>query len=481
MPLLSLNHDVLYEVLAQTDYQSAMRLSMVSRDTHELGIRHALTRVTLSRSQKQVSAFCKFVLADPANRLPNLRELTIESGAFGVARHIEFQRKGDFSAAADLADLLEHADQLRRLSLACFEDLIVTEPRIGAALCALPNLVDLGLHQCGQSSMSIFPLLRSQPRKIAFTSLFNRRLPTFFHRLQGLKQLETLELSHLDLSDGSQPHAEIHEIPSLPTIRSLSLRGCTARMSLFVHAMPHLRSLSIADVFTKVEDHADYTKRGCWAGLTCLRGNVSDFRYWKVRCPVRWLQLDLTAYHYHDALDVIQRTSPVALSLPVETRADAPFWTGVRTAAPRLRYLEVCLDEVKGRSVEWWLRDWLTGEQQNICPAMAILPIVAICLCVRKTQWIGADTDQGIPDPRTDAAFRALREGVKGALPSLHFIALALATKGENPFERRHRAAPVWWRVHSSSSGRTLDFIPDDKSGSLRDHLIFKDSIPKMQ
>jgi len=160
MALLSLNYDVLSAIVDQTDPGSALKLSMASRGAYALGIAQALASVTLSRSQLQVSTFCNFILAEPS-RISHLRELTIESPAFGVARHIEFQRTADFSAAAELADVLERAYRLQHLSIACFEGLIASEPRIGDAICALPDLVGISLHNCGQLAMDVLSRLRS--------------------------------------------------------------------------------------------------------------------------------------------------------------------------------------------------------------------------------------------------------------------------------------------------------------------------------
>ncbi|KAH9831598.1 uncharacterized protein C8Q71DRAFT_715113 [Rhodofomes roseus] len=292
MALLSLNYDVLSAIVEQTDPSSALKLSMASRGAYDLGIAQALASVTLSRSQRQVSAFCQFLLADPT-RLPQLRELTIESSAFGVARHIEFQRTADFSAAAELADVLRRARRLRRLSIACFEDFLAHEPRIGDAICALPELVEISLHNCGQLATGVLSHLRGSLRKVQFTALFNRKLPTFFHRLQSQDRIETLELAHLDLSDGSQPYGEVHELPHMPS--------------------------------------------------------------WDIACPVRWLQLGLTAYHYDTAIDIIRRTTPAILSLPVETKVDATFWTRFVDVASGVRHLELCLDEGKVHKLSWWL------------------------------------------------------------------------------------------------------------------------------
>ncbi|KZS99953.1 uncharacterized protein LAESUDRAFT_765060 [Laetiporus sulphureus 93-53] len=464
MALLSLNYDVLSEIVAQTDAKSALKLSMASRKAYDIGLPQALSCITLSRSQRQISAFCQFVLADPQNRLPCLRELIIESPAFGVARHIEFQRNADFSAAAELADVLEGAHRLKVLSIACFEDLVAKEPRVGSAVCALPDLTDLGLHNCGQAAIALLPRLRSSPHKVSITILFDKKLPTLFQRLVHLRHLESLEISNLDVSDGSQPHGEIHELPIVPSVHSFTLKGSTARMSLFVKAMPNLRDLHISDVYTKVEEDSDHLKDGCWMRLAQLRANVPDLRCWKFVYPVGWLQLGLTAYHYDDAVNTVSRCSPIVLSLPVETKVDATFWTRLVTAAPRLRHLEICLDEGKLRKLNWWI--------DNIPQILGTLSITSLFICVRHTHWVDSPMECPKSDWLNDASCRRLQEHILASMPSLQYVALAIATKGEDPFESSSRIHPSWWRIRNDSGRRKWEAMSSDVGERLRDHLL---------
>ncbi|TFY64354.1 hypothetical protein EVJ58_g2683 [Rhodofomes roseus] len=462
MALLSLNYDVLSAIVEQTDPSSALKLSMASRGAYDLGIAQALASVTLSRSQRQVSAFCQFLLADPT-RLPQLRELTIESSAFGVARHIEFQRTADFSAVAELADVLRRARRLRRLSIACFEDFLAHEPRIGDAICALPELVEISLHNCGQLAMGVLSHLRGSLRKVQFTALFNRKLPTFFHRLQSQDRIETLELAHLDLSDGSQPYGEVHELPHMPSVRSLSLRGSTARMSLFVRAMPNLQRLHLSDVYSRALGTPGGRKRECWVRLAYLKGNVPDLQQWDIACPVRWLQLGLTAYHYDTAIDIIRRTTPAILSLPVETKVDATFWTRFVDVASGVRHLELCLDEGKVHKLSWWLA--------HIPALLRTLSLTSIFICVRHTQRIGAEEDFKPIDVRVDRTYQTIRERVAAAIPSLKYVAIAIATKCEDPFEEQQKA-PLWWQVTRVSGMTILDIVPYEKGATLRERLM---------
>ncbi|KAH9915102.1 uncharacterized protein B0H18DRAFT_1125067 [Fomitopsis serialis] len=417
MALLSLNYDVLSAIVEQTDSGSALKLSMASRGAYALGIAQALASVTLSRSQLQLSAFCNYILAEPS-RITHLRELTIESPAFGVARHIEFQRTADFSAAAELADVLERAHRLQHLSIACFEGLIASEPRIGDAICALPDLVEISLHNCGRLAMGVLSRLRSPLRKVKFTALFNRKLPTFFHRLQSLDRLETLELAHLDLSDGSQPHGEVHELPHMPSLRSLSLRGSTARMSLFVRAMPNLQRLRLADVFSKAQGGPGGQKKECWARLAYLKGNVPDLQQW-----------DSTSF--------------------AAQRPPFVFAGGDK-------------DEGKIRKLSWWL--------DHIPYLLRTLSIASIFISVRYTQRPGEE-DSEPADVRSDSTCRTIRERVAVAIPALKYVAVAIATRGEDPFDEQQKAL-AWWQITRVSGMTSLNVVPYEKSASLRDHLV---------
>lgn len=57
------------------------------------------------------------------------------------------------------------------------------------------------------------------------------------------------------------------------------------------------------------------------------------------------------------------------------------------------------------------------------------------------------------------------------AIPSLKYIAMSLAPRGEDPFDE-HQKVPTWWQVTRVSGFARLDMIPHDRAGTLRDRLI---------
>lgn len=64
-----------------------------------------------------------------------------------------------------------------------------------------------------------------------------------------------------------------------------------------------------------------------------------------------------------------------------------------------------------------------------------------------------------------------VRERVASGIPSLKYIAMSLAPRGEDPFDG-HQKVPVWWLVTKMSGIPKLDIIPYDKAGILRDRLV---------
>jgi len=154
---------------------------------------------------------------------------------------------------------------------------------------------------------------------------------------------------------------------------------------------------------------------------------------------------------------------PVILSLPVETKVDGTFWTRLADAAPRLRYLEVCLDEGKVQKLETWMR--------TIPHIISALPLAAIFLCVRNTQLMGSRISPTRPDAVGDIALNRLRDRMMASVPTLEYIGLAIASKGENPFEGEG-ITPSWWRVTRVGGMQESEAVPFDIAATLREQLL---------
>jgi len=226
--------------------------------------------------------------------------------------------------------------------------------------------------------------------------------------------------------------------------------------------MPNLQRLRLSDVFSKALGGPGGQKKECWTRLAYLKGNVPDLQQWDVACPVRWLQLGLTAYHYDNAVDIIRRTAPTVLSLPVETKVDAIFWTRFVAAASGVRHLELCLDEGKIHKLSWWL--------DHIPSLLRTLSLASIFICVRHTQRLGEEDPEPV-DVRIDSTCRTIRERVAAAIPALKYVAVAVAVRGEDPFDEQQKV-PAWWQITRVSGMTTLNVVPYEKGASLRDHLV---------
>ncbi|GBE87719.1 hypothetical protein BKA93DRAFT_584407 [Sparassis latifolia] len=482
--LLSLNRDVLYIVLSYLNASSALTLSMVSREAYDISLARSLSSVYITQSQDQLRAFCMAMLMNGGVRLPFLRELTIISSAFGVARHIEFTHTVDFSASSQLVDLLEGARRLRRLSISCFEALITHEPRIAAALQALPDLVDVSLHNCGELSLTHLPQMCSQLRRLTFTQLFNKKTPALFERLGALQNLDCLELAHLDIqtdkawppTDSGMAERKKGQIAQIPSLRTLSVHGTKARMSSFVNAFPNLHTLIVSDIYADpVEGDNDTGNfEACWPSLDRLRGNVPDFAHWVIACPVRLLELEQTSYHYATALGVIERTNPIILSLPVETRvSQAAFWGRFVRVVPRLRHLALRLDEGHTMKVDDWMG--------TIPQILGTIPIQSLSICIRPFRVPSPTLNPvrhvagPVPtsDTLTESVLHAFRLHIACTIASLRWVAVTVAEKGKFSVGDTpaviNAEVPLWWRVDGGALEPILkcqDFNPIDAKES---------------
>ena len=99
--------------------------------------------------------------------------------------------------------------------------------------------------------------------------------------------------------------------------------------------------------------------------------------------------------------------------------------------------------------------------------------MTSVFLCVRHTQKIGAEEDPMLVDVRNDSTCQMVRERVASAIPSLKYIAMSLAPRGEDPFDENQKA-PVWWQVTRKSGFTKLDIIPYDEASSLRECIVNK-------
>ncbi|CCM05452.1 uncharacterized protein FIBRA_07672 [Fibroporia radiculosa] len=127
MNILALNDDVLSLITSLLPCPDALRFSLTSRAIRPLATRHALTTIAPASPHQAQRAYA-YLLADVPHRLRWLRRLDVRMAAFGVNAEYAVA-SGDYAALPLLADVLTRAPQIRHLSVACAEHVVMAEPR----------------------------------------------------------------------------------------------------------------------------------------------------------------------------------------------------------------------------------------------------------------------------------------------------------------------------------------------------------------
>ncbi|GBE89431.1 hypothetical protein SCP_1600930 [Sparassis crispa] len=345
MNVLSLNHDVLSHILSFLVAKDALNLSVTSRKIYSIARRHAFSAVSLT-SPAQLAEFCAYMLADVANRLFWLRDLEVCTSAFGVTSGEELEEEEGLvylQDAALLAGLFAQATMLKCLSVSCIEVLVMSDSRIVEALIALPGLNKLQLSGTGPFTGQMLNKLRSRPRKLLLSFMERpSQSPLFFEHFASLQSLHVLDLWNIKLDEF--PPSQNGALLQCPTVQHLSITASVAPMSLFVRAFPNLRTLLLWCVTAASLSPVTVTEDECWHRLNHVGGYTRDFTYWRVACPVRWLELDVAITddtQVELVISAVRDMTPIILSLNIYLYTELSFWTSLAGAVPRLKYLDL--------------------------------------------------------------------------------------------------------------------------------------------
>ncbi|KAH9918686.1 uncharacterized protein B0H18DRAFT_957844 [Fomitopsis serialis] len=173
--LLDLNHDVLDTIVSFVAPADAMQLALTCRDAYDAAMPRFLSEVVLGGPSvmdgpEQITLFCRYMLADPHNRIRHLRVLEIKEGAF-VSSEGE-DRSGawvaDFSCAAILADMLRKATNLRKITIRDLEPLLQHQPAVAEAMSHLSRLRDLSFYLVGKCTLEMLKNTTCHPYRLEF-------------------------------------------------------------------------------------------------------------------------------------------------------------------------------------------------------------------------------------------------------------------------------------------------------------------------
>ncbi|KAI0326264.1 hypothetical protein GY45DRAFT_1437775 [Cubamyces sp. BRFM 1775] len=331
MAVTKLNDDILTEIIPFLCIRDALALGATCSFLRRPAVRHAVRDVTFD-SAAAVTKFSAFMLSKPNERIPHFRRLSVKSGI--VNNSLLF-----LAALSPLAELVFQASKLEHLSLHCAELLLSMEPLFPHAIARHPQLTSLELSTTGENAQGVLLKMRCAP---------------------NLRHLALLERTYLPQD---VPSGKI-DLPPLPRLETLTLDGTKAlppRATLRMLA-PALHELRLNDIKFRDSDPAS----GAWwpDSLTHLRGDIPSLVSLRIHRPVRSLHVDVTlenerAWDPAPLYDILQRASPVELTIGMQTSLKQAFWQTYASVLPRLRCLKLVVEDghVDHQEIANWLEN----------------------------------------------------------------------------------------------------------------------------
>ncbi|KAI0351796.1 hypothetical protein OH77DRAFT_1563907, partial [Trametes cingulata] len=410
--LLSLNYDVLENILSYLHGEDALNLALCCKELHELALPR-VSAVAECYSPEQLRELCAYMLSGPRYPVQHLEELHIHYTTFaeegGDPDDTPFSADDededddddedevywDFSQAHLVRDLLLHAAGLRRLTLHRVHPLLEREPLIGAALCALPRLAALELCTVAEPT---FPLLaRLSPGLRALHFAYSgeeddledgpHSALLLLRVLAPLQRLHTLVLENFC----PWPQGGAFVAPRFPALRTLTLQYVTAAALPFVDLCPNVRSVELlVDEYKPYYDCLTLPRDGrVWGRLRHLelaalwetylvRNRLKTLDSVRVRmCALTQEERPVTSCgqaRVTALFELLAATNPVSFELPVCVGwTPMTFWADVPALAPRLRILKL---QVRIAALTEANACWL----DNIADALSPLPLLYLSI-----------------------------------------------------------------------------------------------------
>ncbi|KAH9893595.1 hypothetical protein C8Q73DRAFT_791427 [Cubamyces lactineus] len=402
-----LNKDLLAELVTYLTIRDALAYGATCSFLRPLSIRHAVRDVTFD-SADAIIKFSAFMLSKPSERIPHLRRLSVKSG-------IANSSLGLFTALPPLAELVLRASKLEHLSLHCAELLLTMEPLFAHAIAVHPQLASLELSTTGKRTQGVLLKMRCAP---------------------ALRHLALLERTYIPQG---VPSGKI-DLPLLPCLETLTLDGLKAlppRATLRMLA-PALRELRVNDVKFRDADPAS----GAWwpDTLTRLKGDIPSLVSLRIQRPVHSLEVDVTlenerAWDPAPLYDVLQRASPVELSIGMQTSLNLAFWQTYASVLSRLRCLKLVVEEGNGGHSK--IANWLENMSK---PGPTGLRVVRVYMRVPSAHFA---------ELRDDDVLGTMSR----SLPAPRLFGIAHST--ELSPEGYHNGRFAWWTADQvSEEGR---------------------------
>lgn len=351
-----LNFDILTYVLKHLSSQEALRLSTVCRAAHSFVVCQVLSRGIVLETIRQILFFPQFIWADPITRLPFFWKLTLKvHNVTHTADYLDMLAIKNPRMlmpldcfASFLTQVLTRFPYLRALEIPLSGFFFVRYPILRHALIAYGHLVELTLHDITDNVLHMIKDMRSDLRVLSLWQSLDRPPnpgPPFFSFLTTHPHLEKLAFF------AKRDDAVLWELTTpfqWHSVRELQIRG-QASLDTLVAACPNLRILR-ADEIGPWKNSSPSTQ---WIGLDHLNGDCTDLCNWKIKCPVRWLELsdpirgNLTSLragyvdHTADMADLVRWTKPMILTFTTCHNTPEYFWERLARVARRIKLLEL--------------------------------------------------------------------------------------------------------------------------------------------
>ena len=210
MGIQTLNEDALDAVFTYLSSREARKLCSTARMFYATARKHAVKEVT-THSFRQAVRFCHRMTLSSPDLLPWLQSLRLEfcSVTIQKSNRIEVDEEEVYRAgAAQIADVLQGAANLKVLALHEAELLMVYEPRVAAIFTSMHSLRELELHDIGPRVLDALRRLQSTPDKMALAgctpwpSFASAYVPKRWYRSAGLTNVSFRGVHALSLQDG---------------------------------------------------------------------------------------------------------------------------------------------------------------------------------------------------------------------------------------------------------------------------------------
>ncbi|RPD64100.1 hypothetical protein L226DRAFT_372475 [Lentinus tigrinus ALCF2SS1-7] len=310
--------DIFAMLLQLLDIRADVRALMLARkDIYAEGARRLLKfPITISDDRGLVS-LCQFILRDPLDRAPGLRQLHI-SIPLKLRHFFEeyrvYRDDPELRGVPLLLRVLPKVTRLEDLSIDWCEEFLERDNGLIPLIASLGTLRRLCISSFGLLSCDLLASLRSPLQELEVDCWMSdigcwgkEAIP-----LAGLMAIihghsQTLEIlivwfsSHVESRDATRGWYQ--QLREFPCLHSLSLRSPgEVDLELLVGLFPNLRSLNITDIWG-VEDadvenmHDDNMEQPCWPSLEEVSGDVdalhalgltSSVRRVDATCPLNY-------------------------------------------------------------------------------------------------------------------------------------------------------------------------------------------------